>query len=114
MSRNELLEIQFRVTDKYYGWPDPFIEDGTLVIFVQFPEIVVTEYAAPTDEEPTHWFWDLENKDALTSEAEREIKEHAPHALKTSQPMIFLCPKELAIKAIKRPRPVISPEDNSG
>ena len=93
MSKNNLPEIVFRVTQQYYGWPEPFIEDGTLVIFVQDHEAKVTEYAAPTEEDPNPWFWDIENKDELIPEAERLVREGAPAALKVERATFFLCPE---------------------
>jgi hypothetical protein len=48
----DLTLIRFKVTDTFYGYPDPYIPTGTIVILIQNGKTSISKYHEPTIDDP--------------------------------------------------------------
>ena len=103
VSMNEFAVIKFVVTDKYYGCPQPFIPDGTVVILMQEGRIELSRYIEPTIENPTAMF-DHPGDPLVNKELEQcifdIIKEKYPHHLLPDKSVVLSCPLSVAEKIV--------------
>lgn len=100
---SELKLIKFKVTDKYYGYPDPFIPNGYIVLLIQDGKVRLSKYNEPTDDNPTPSFdhpKDLPANKELENKLLNTIKEKYPQHLTSDVAVILTCPNDLVEKII--------------
>ena len=95
--------IDFIVTDKYFGWPKPFIPDDSVVILIQDAKIGFALYKEATTESPyptlNHPADQARNK-ALELEVETYVRQSHPEYLKLKQSIVLTCPKRISEQVI--------------
>lgn len=104
--KDELTLINFKVTEKYYGYPDPFIQTGAVVLLVQDGEVKISKYHEPTDEEPfpsfSHPASDIAKNKEIEDELSRYLRAEYPQYLSTEESVVLLCPKKYLSRIIWR------------
>ncbi|MFN8513028.1 MAG: hypothetical protein U0232_11690 [Thermomicrobiales bacterium] len=92
--------IEFRVTKDTFGWPHPFIPNGTTVILLQKSNARVMRYEAPQPpDDPFPKLDPAANAVDLGPEALRLVLAQFPDAQSSEKDQVFTCPDELAVKA---------------
>jgi len=95
--------IKFTVTDKYYGVPEPYIPDGTVVLLVQDGRVSICKYEEPTDEDRSvrlnHAKDDILNE-ILETDLLNVIRYNYPQYLLQDKAVILICPKDIIDKII--------------
>lgn len=94
-----LVEIVFRCTETTFGSPEPFIENGRIIILVQNGKVTVGKYHAATDSDPSFYFTHPKNEETLKIKALELIKMFKPHSLKNQNATFFTCPTTLEEEA---------------
>ena len=98
-----MQRIVFRVTAETFGLPDPPVPDGTVVILVQDGEAQVGRYEAPAPpESPWPAFEHPLNVEDLAIEALAVVLAEHPEVELHGPSLIFVCPEELAVRAVWR------------
>ena len=100
---SELILIKFRVTDKFYGYPDPFIPNGSVVILIQDGILEIARYNEPTDDTPIPSFdhpKELSINKELANGLFNIIKEKYPQYLLSEVAVTLTCPSYIADKVL--------------
>jgi hypothetical protein len=94
--KDDLTFIEFKVTDKYYGYPNPFIQTGSIVLLVQDGEVKISRYHEPTDEEPfpsfSHPSPNIPRNKEIEDELYKYLSTKYPQYLSSEEDVVFLCP----------------------
>lgn len=90
----KLNQIIFRVTNETYGTPDPFIEDGTILIFIQDGEAQFAKYQKATLDNPFPVLSYPKNGKILKYLALDILKNDNPKHLNSEIALHFVCPEE--------------------
>ncbi|HEY8893622.1 MAG TPA: hypothetical protein VIM79_02365 [Niastella sp.] len=94
--QEDLILIQFKVTDEFYGYPDPYMPTGTIVILIQDGKISISKYHEPTVEEPFPSFSHPDPNLSKNIEIEQKlydlIQEKHPQYLNSEDSVVVLCP----------------------
>jgi hypothetical protein len=91
-----LTLIRFKVTDEFYGYPEPYIPPGTIVILIQDRKISISKYHEPTVEEPFPSFTHPDSNLSKNIEIEQKlyslIHEEYSQYLYSEDSVVLLCP----------------------
>jgi hypothetical protein len=95
--------INFIVTDEYYGHPQPYISDATIVILIQEGKIILSRYIEATVDNPIPAF-DHPRYGAANDEIENLlleiIKEKYPQYLGSDTSVVLSCPRIITDKIV--------------
>ena len=101
---NDLTLIKFKVSDKYYGYPSPFIPDGSIVILIQNGEIKISKYHEPNDDNPfpsfSHPKEGAIGNEKLEAYLSDFISNKYPEYFLSDKSVILTCPSNIAEKII--------------
>src|SRR5882672_8236023 len=100
---NEFTIIEFKVTDKYFGYPQPFIPNGYIVLLIQDGKVEISKYNEPTDDNPIPSFdhpKDLPVNKELENRLLNTIKQRYPQYLTLDEAVILTCPNDVLEKII--------------
>ena len=96
----DYTKIVFRVTEDFYGYPNPFIENGTIIVLIQDGVTEIGKYEEPTIEHPFPAFSHPDPKNeinaGLASKLEEDIKQKFPEYIKSDIAITLVCPMEIA------------------
>lgn len=94
--KEDLTFVKFKVTDKYYGYPEPYIQTGSIVLLVQDGQIIISRYHEPTDEEPfpsfSHPSPNIPRNKEIEDELYKYLSVEYPQCLSTEESLVLLCP----------------------
>jgi hypothetical protein len=94
--KENLTLIEFKATDKYYGYPNPFIQTGSIVLLIQDGEVKISKYHEPTDEEPfpsfSHPSPDISRNKEIEDELYNYLSVEYSQYLSAQKSVVFLCP----------------------
>jgi hypothetical protein len=99
----DLTLIKFKVTNKLFGYPQPFIPDGSIVILIQEGRIEFSLYNEATQDFPNPTFnhpKEQEKNRELELEVEELIKQKHPQYLTSDVSIVLTCPTRIAEKII--------------
>jgi hypothetical protein len=100
---DDLTLIKFKVTDKHYGFPEPFIPNNYIVLLIQEGKVQISRYNEPTDDNPFPTFEhpnDNAVNKALESHLLKAIKEKHPQYLLSDRDIVVTCPENIVEKII--------------
>jgi len=99
----EFSLIEFPVTDKYFGWPNPFISNGSIIILIQDGKLEFGLYNEPNEETPypsfLHPIQPPKNKE-IEIEVEKYLKQYHPEYFTSMNSIVLACPIRIAEKII--------------
>jgi hypothetical protein len=100
----DITSIKFKVTDKYMGYPEPFIPDGTIVLLIQNGEVIISKYHEPTDIDPypsfSHPKLEIGQNKEIQKKVYEIIKNEYPRHLKSEESNVLTCPLDFAKEII--------------
>ena len=99
----DLTLIEFRVTHNTYGYPDPFIPDGSIVILIQDGKIEFSLYHEATDEYRYPSFShprEQEKNKKLELEVTELLMLKYPEYLVSDTSIVLTCPVRIAEKIV--------------
>jgi len=96
----ELTLITFRVTDKYFGYPDPYIANGSYVILIRDNIIKVGKYEEPSAENPIPTFIFPINNIDVDRLAIDLITQNSSNYLNQEDDVVLTCPSYISNKVI--------------
>ncbi|MDJ1467261.1 hypothetical protein [Xanthocytophaga flava] len=96
----EIIFVNFKVTDRYYGYPDPYIADQTCVILIQDDTIEICKYHKPTDDNPFPSFSHASNNEELKELAIRIVKEKFPQYVEYTESIVLTCQEFISNKVV--------------
>lgn len=92
----DMTLIRFKVTDKFYGYPEPYIPTGTIVILIQNGKTSISQYHEPTIDDPFPNFTHPDPTLIKNMEIEQKlydlIQEKYPQYLTSEDSVVVLCP----------------------
>ena len=99
----ELSLIEFLVTDKYFGWPNPFIPNGSIIILIQDNKLEFGIYNEPNEETPypsfSHPIEPQKNRE-IELEIEKYIRQNHSEYFTSKNAIVLTCPSRIAEKII--------------
>ena len=96
-----MQQITFRCTKDTFGYPDPYIPNGTIVILIQNGEAEIGRWEEPTPpENPMPSFDHPINTKELKAEVLQIVLKNHPNINLYGGFLCYVCPKEMASKAI--------------
>lgn len=96
----KIQKVKFRVTEKYFGVPEPFIPDESLIILYQDGRAQIGKYYAATDENRSPYFSHPKNWQELEPELLVLIRKQFPEDIDDEDSNCYLLPEEYINKLL--------------
>lgn len=95
-----MQKIIFRVTEKYYGVPDPFVPDNTLLIMYQDFVAQIGKYHEANEQDRSPSFSHPKNWKEFSVALKKLVKNNYPDDYKDEDLSCYILPNEFINKLI--------------
>jgi hypothetical protein len=99
----DFAPIRFTLTDSYYGIPEPYIPNGTIVLLVQDGRVRICKYEEPTNEERVVRLSNAKDdvlNEILEADLLNIISYNYPQYLLQEKAVTLICPQNILDKIV--------------